>query len=380
MQWLRRHGWLVLVVAAILSASAISVTVVFWDEPRTGIDARAERAEIVRNLGLVVGGVIALGIAVWRSKAAQDEVGIGKRDLLDRRFNLGVSLLSEKETVSRLAGIRMLDQLAELEPKLFREGVTHVLCEFARNPTAIDKSDTEAVDVLPRFRPHEGQGGDDRRAVINSSRREEIEKAVEVVSKCNTAAMAEHPNAPLEPNLAGLALYEAQLKHMNLSGADLSGAQLASVDFSNANLSGANLSSSNLAFAKLNATNLTGADLTRTILSLASLHNAQLADADLSYAELDGAVMLGVQIDNSIFTGALLSRAGVATPDSERAGEAIDEVTATGLTQAAIDQMVAADANPPRLTGILDAETGEPLEWRGRMLLPQSSTGPFRER
>ena len=258
----------------------------------------------------------------------------------------------------------MLDQLAELEPKLFREGVTHVLCEFARNPTAIDESDTEAVNVLPRFRPHEDQSGNDRRVVIDSSRREEIERAVEVVSSCNTAAMTEHPDTPLELNLAGLAVYEAQLNQMNLSGANLSGAQLMSVDLSGANLSGANISSSNLFFANLNATNLTSADLTRTVLSLADLQNAQLADADLSYAELDGATMLGVQIDNSIFTGAVLSRAGVASPDSERAGEAIDEVTATGLTQAMIDQMTAADANPPRLIGILDAETGEPLEWR----------------
>ena len=356
--------WLVAVLLVSVLISVLAVAVVFWDGFSTGINRLDDRADVVRNLGLVVGGIVALAIAIWRSKAAQDQVTVSERGRLDRRFRSGVELLSEKEVVSRLAGIRMLEQLAKLEPDLFRDDVTHVLCEFARNPTAIDESDMEAVNVLPRFRPHEGQSGNDRRVVIDSSRREEIERAVEVVSSCNTAAMTEHPDAPLELNLAGLAVYEAQLNHMNLSGANLSGAQLISVDLSGANLSGANISSSNLFYANLNATNLTSTDLTRTVLSLADLQNAQLADADLSYAELDGAAMLGVQINNSIFTGAVLSRAGVATPDSEMAGEAIDEVTATGLTQATIDQMRVVDDNPPRLTGVLDAETGEPLEWR----------------
>ena len=366
----RPPSWLVITTSLGLLAFIAVVITMVWDDLGGPLEAR--RAEAVRNLALVAGGIVALIIAVWRSRAAQDQVRVNERERLDRRFYTGVSLLSEKETVSRLAGIRMLGQLAKLEPKLFRDDVILVLCEFACNPTAIDKSDVEAAGVLPRFSIDDSKDADDgdRRAVINASRREEIEKAIKVVSDCNTAATAEHPDTQLELNLPGLALHDAKLEKVNLSGADLRGAWLVGVDFSNANLSGTKLASARLISAKLKGADLTDADLTRTVLSLANLQDAQLADADLSYAELDGAAMLGVQIDNSIFTGALFSRSGVATPDSERAGEALDEVTATGLTQATIDQMVATDANPPRLTGVLDAETGEPLEWRGKMLPP----------
>ena len=366
----RPPSWLVITTSLGLLAFIAVVITIVWDD--LGDPLEVSRAEAVRNLALVAGGIVALIIAVWRSRAAQDQVRVNERERLDKRFYTGVSLLSEKETVSRLAGIRMLGQLAKLEPKLFRDDVILVLCEFACNPTAIDKSDVETAGVLPRFSIDDSKDADDgdRRAVINTSRREEIEKAIKVVSDCNTAATAEHPDTQLELNLPGLALHDAKLEKVNLSGADLRGARLVGVDFSKANLSGAKLASARLLSAKLSGADLTGADLTRTVLSLANLQDAQLADADLSYAELDGAVMLDVQIGNSTFTGAVLSRAGAATPDSERAGEAIEEVTATGLTQAMVDQMVATDANPPRLTGVLDAETGEPLEWRGKMLPP----------
>lgn len=356
----RPPAWLALTVSlGVLAFVAIVVTMV-WDSLGEPIDA--SRAEAVRNLALVAGGIVALVIAVWRSRAAQDQVRVSERDRLDRRFYTGVSLLSQKEVVSRLAGIRMLGQLAELEPNLFRDDVTRILCEFACNPTAIDKSDSEDAD------------DGDRRAAANTSRREEIEKAIGVVSDCNTAALKEHPDAKLELNLPRLALHNAKLEQVNLSGANLRGARLVGVDFSGANLSDAKLAFSKLLSAKLNGANLTRADLTRATLSLADLQDTQLIETDLSYAELDGARMQGIQIQDAIFTGAILSRAGLVPADSDGVVEALDEVIATGLTQATIDRMAAADANPPRLTGVLDAETGEPLEWRGNMLLPQSST------
>ena len=370
----RPPAWLMLTVfLGVLAFVAVVVTMV-WNSLGDQIDA--SRAEAVRNLALVAGGIVALIIAVWRSRAAQDQVRVNEQDRLDRRFYTGVSLLNQKEVVSRLAGIRMLGQLAKHEPNLFREDVTRILCEFARNPTAIDKSDAEAADVPSHSPTDDSEEADDgdRRATINTSRREEIEKAIGVVSDCNTATPKGHPGTKLEMNLSGLAIHNAKLEQVNLSGADLRDARLVGVDFSGADLSGAKLTSSKLLSAKLSGANLTQTDLTRATLSLADLQGARLTETDLSHAELDGATMQGVQIQGAIFTGAILSRAGLPLADSDGVIEALDEFIATGLTQATIDQMVAADANPPRLTGILDAETGEPLEWRGNMLLPHSST------
>ena len=39
---------------------------------------------------------------------------------------------------------------------------------------------------------------------------------------------------------------------------------------------------------------------------------------------------------------------------------------ATGLTQAQLDEACADPDNSPRLDGVLDAETDEPLVWRGK--------------
>ena len=36
------------------------------------------------------------------------------------------------------------------------------------------------------------------------------------------------------------------------------------------------------------------------------------------------------------------------------------------LTQRQLDQACANPENPPKLSGLRDAETGEPLEWRGK--------------
>lgn len=359
MRW--RHGWLVAVTGAIVGASALAIAVVFWDLPPTGIMDRSERAEIVRNLGLVIGGVLALGIAVWRSKAAQDQVDISDLDRLDRQYSEAVSLLSDPDTVSRLAGIRMLERLANRKSQVFREDVVRVLCEFARNPTKVAEPDLNASSSLPRLTPEDREQEDtsEHRAMNNESRREEIEAAIRVISDCNNAAKGEHHRGKLPLNLTGLALARAQLDNVNLTGANLERAWLVGVNFRGADLTGVRLSLANLTTA-----NLTGANLNGAVLSLADLRRAQLTEADLSYAELDGAKMLGADVRGSTFTGALLSRTAAIGPDLGDDIETSDEVAATGLTQKVVDEMRADDDNPPNLAGILDAETGELLEWR----------------
>ena len=46
--------------------------------------------------------------------------------------------------------------------------------------------------------------------------------------------------------------------------------------------------------------------------------------------------------------------------------------TAKGLTQAQIDQARADANNLPKLTGVLDAETGGHLVWRGKRLCDEA--------
>ena len=87
--------------------------------------------------------------------------------------------------------------------------------------------------------------------------------------------------------------------------------------------------------------NLRGANLRNTDLSGADLEEANLEDADVPGANLSGAILQDADV-----SGAHL---GVYK----------------GLTQEEIDRAVADSDKPPDLTGAVDANTGEPLVWRG---------------
>ena len=67
------------------------------------------------------------------------------------------------------------------------------------------------------------------------------------------------------------------------------------------------------------------------------LHGAKLEGANLTEADLKHANLTGTNLKNC-----------------------------KGLTQEQIDQATVDDDNPPKLEGVVDANTGEPLVWRGR--------------
>ena len=364
----RPPAWFVITTFLGVLAFIAVVTTMVWDD--LGNPIEVSRAEAVRNLALVAGGIVALIIAVWRSKAAQDQVNVSDLDRLDRLYLEGVSLLSDRSSVGRRAGIRMLGQLAKRNPSVFREEVVRVLCEFARGSTEVDESGGNVTVSLPRFAQRSGGAEGDRalRATSNDHRREEIEEAIRIISDCNAAAQSEHPSDQLRPNLTGLALNRAMLDGVNLSGAILANAEL--VD---ANLRGANLSGANLSLANLRAANLAEADLIDANLSVADLQHAQLTWSNLSHARLSGATLTDIRISHSNFSGAFIYPASVGLDDTDHV-DAEEEIIVTGLTQSMADAMWAEKDNPPLVDGVADAETGKAIEWRGGTALPHQYT------
>ena len=75
--------------------------------------------------------------------------------------------------------------------------------------------------------------------------------------------------------------------------------------------------------------------------------------------------MLVANVSGADFTGNAFSSSS-PKPDPDRA-TALGRAAA-GLTQAQLDSAIADPENPPKLEGVLDAETGEQLVWRGRAL------------
>ena len=110
-----------------------------------------------------------------------------------------------------------------------------------------------------------------------------------------------------------------------------------------------------LHFADLSVMTLAGANLSNAELWHVDLSEAGLDDTDLSDAQLWDANLSHAELDDANLSGAEFSM-----DDGEAA--------ATGLTQAQLDAACADPDNPPKLDGVVDAETGEPLVWCGKPL------------
>ena len=97
--------------------------------------------------------------------------------------------------------------------------------------------------------------------------------------------------------------------------------------------------------------NLPQTNLNYMFLRGANLARANLIEADLHRANLRRVMALGVRLNQANLTQANLTGTNLKN--------------CIGLTQEQIDEAVADSDNPPTLEGVIDANTGEPLVWRG---------------
>ena len=336
----------------------------------------------IRNVGLVIGGVVATLLAVWRSKVAERQANTAQQSLLNERYQRGAAMLGSDVLTVRLGGIYALQRLADEQPKQYHIQIMQLLCGFARHPTTVSGEDLmEADGELPR-------------------RREDVQAVMTAISACHkrqlkiereTKFQLDFDKAVLSGlslsggNLAGAKFDGADLSWTLLRNTDLSNATLMSADLSDAHLTGANLSGALFWNTDLSGLNLLGANLSRTWLlhaNLSNLSNASLNDVDLSHAQLDGANLSDARFQGANLSGASLTNADLSGADfsaesylyvdvSDLPGgrsEDKGEMLAKGLTQAQLDEARADPENPPKLDGVLDAETGEQLVWRGRPL------------
>ncbi len=230
----------VLVVGGLLS-------LLFWDE--LGSDTES-LSTTIRNVALVIGGIIAMILAMWRSLVAQRQADAALRQattalvqartaeqqsttalrsFLNERYELGSSKLESDDPITRIEGIDVLERLAREHPADYHVQILKRLCMYVRTSANSDRGNEEIRAAM---------------TAIGSRNREDIE----------LEAMDSY-----ELNLGGSVLRKAYLPNINLSGAnlihaDLSGAWLRAADLSNARLFGATLKDTDLT-----GTNLSGA-------------------------------------------------------------------------------------------------------------------------
>ena len=386
----------------------------FWDDLA---DDKESLSTTVRNIGLLIGGVVAILLAVWRSIVAERQADTAQQGLLNERYQRGAEMIGSDVLSVRLGGIYALERLAAEHPNIYHIQIMKLFCSYVRNPTkSNDEGSEPALVADPEGKEGRRQEGaqtrEDIQAVIAAiGGRGDIGIAIEKrekftldlhgadlsglrLSGANLAranlsfANLRHvsffdttpsgpdlstpiPSGPNQPtarigipgsfiplDFVGVEDRRANLSGSNLYGADLSHAFLLGADLSGARLVEATLSNSKLIRANLRQAVLLSADLSGAFLLKADLAGAQLAHAKLVGTQLQGAKLYGANLFLTEFRGADLSGA--------KFSEVHDGVIATGLTQAQIDEARASPNDPPSLIGVVDYSTGEPLVWRGR--------------
>lgn len=110
-------------LAILALAAVIVVSVFFWDE-----------TEDIRNIGLVVAAVIALPVAIWRSRVAERQADTAHRDLLDGRFQHAVEMLGSSVPAIRVTGLNALRRLAAEYPDSYGDRVEELFDALRQFP------------------------------------------------------------------------------------------------------------------------------------------------------------------------------------------------------------------------------------------------------
>ena len=364
-----------------LGIAGVVLAISFWGWLHPESPETVSRSETVRNVALIIGGILAFLFAWWRAvvaerqaNAAQGQVETAQRQadtahqsLLNDRYQRGAEMLGSEVLAVRLGGIYTLQELAGERPKEYHIQVVRLLCAFVRNPTGAER----------RIQEGEIPSGESTQV---GTPREDIQAAVSAIGTRSSHSREIERAANFALDLRGAHLSGASMQGLNFSSADLRGALFMYADLTEAVLSGCLLHQANLYHATLDGADLSGAHIERARLArcqarqavfsrarlLASdLSRSSLQLADFSQAQIDSTTFFESTLEDANFSGARVQIRGI--PESE--DFQISGLWFTCLTQDQLDSARSDPNNPPTIAdGTVDPISGDPLEWRGRPL------------
>ena len=246
-----------------------------WDWLRS--ETEESRGTTIRNAFLIIGGLVAVLLAIWRSRVSERQTQIANgqaktalkqadtahQSLQNERFQKGAEMLGSDVLAVRLGGIYALERLvADHRDKYYIE-VMKLLCAFGRNPPQDSK-------VVSQGTKSDGKPTSNVLQLYQSRRlREDVQAAITAIGKRNKADLSLEDEKGFELDLRVADLRNAVLTDANLSGsriflvgADLSNALLLETDMSGADMRGAILRDTKLSGACMRATQIDDADLT----------------------------------------------------------------------------------------------------------------------
>lgn len=362
------------ILAMVLLVAGVVLSVVFWDWLRPEAPALESRSTTVRNIGLLIGAVIALVFAIWRSiiadrqaTAAQRQADTARQDLLQDRFQRGAEMIGSKDLVVRLGGIYALERLAVEHPEQYHIEIMRLFCAFVRHPTK-DDSDEATPDT---------QGA----TPTTPRRREDVQTAMTTIGSRSRAGVdLEESTGSFRlalhgAYLRGVHLPGANLSGTNLGGANMVGAYLYGADLSNTHLQDANLQHAIFIEANLSGATLSGTEMSHVVAQNTNLSGTRLGSTNLSHAHLQGANLSGAHLNAADLSHARLEDANLSGAIIGTATRVTlsdppqSEIVSTHVTQAQLNEAKADPDNPPKIDEVVvDAHTGEPLVWNGKPL------------
>ena len=356
--------WFIL-VAALLVIAGIVPTIWQWGWLNSSTSGTEANSTTLRNVALILGGVLALAFGVWRgliaerqAHAAQHQVETAQHSLLNERYQKGAEMLGSSVLTVRLGGIYALQRLAEEYPDRYHNQVMQLLCAFVRHPIGQEIPESGQMQRASCEEETKEQQGDPFPAA-----REDVKSAMTVISIRDERRIQLEKQAGFTMNLRDADIRGLSLPDTNLSGADLTGAKLCGVNFW-----GANLASAKLTYADLCCTRDAVADAGLAVMG-ASLeeHDSQatiMIDADLSHADLSGANLSNALLVYANLTGSQLFTTKMSGSDLSQARFSTNgQNPAEGFTQADLNEARADTSGSPELDGVVDAITGQPLVW-----------------
>ena len=353
-----------MVAAVFVLAGIIGCIVWRWDWLNGGEQGNTP-SETLRNMGLLIAGVLALAFALWRARVAGEQSATARRqantaqlDLLNDRYQRGAQLLGNDDLSVRMAGIYSLQRLAE-DSDQYDLQVMQVFCAFVRNHTEDDESVSRRSERIIRL---------DK--VIS----EDVQTALAAVRKRCQLEQSQFKLPKFTVDLSGAILNGCDLSKMDLSGANLYGAQLNNCDLSESSLSGADVGRANFHNAYLNKSILSGATFWRTDLSdisgdMIDISHTNIQHSSFSSASWTRPIFRRSQVMRTDFSKTSLKDAdisGTVFMDFDVSNfDPFVKGSTPSLTQAQVDEAKCDSADPPTFyETVLDAETGERIVWR----------------
>ena len=275
-------------------------------------DDQEPLSSTVRNMSLIIGGIVAIELALWRSlvgerqtAVAQRQAETAQRDLLNQQFQKGAEMLGSSVLSVRLGGIYALRHLAIEHPEQYHVQVMEQLCAYVRGANGVDGQLTAVKEkhVVTReeyltYHP-EREDLPNEWAIERFRARDDIQEAMNAIAFCHDG---------------NLKIETEQNYWLNLAGADLRGLVLSDMNLSRApwNFIGSTSFRQKLAISL------------RTDMRRAKLHDALLLGTNLSRVDLS---------------------------------------EATGLTEFSLRLAYNYTDEEPRLSGVIDDNTGKPIVW-----------------